>query len=554
MASKKKLKVISLGGLQEIGKNITVFEYGNDIVIVDCGIAFPDEDLLGIDLVIPDFTYLQENAERVRALFLTHGHEDHIGSVPYLLKKLNIPVIFGTPLTNGLLNNKLKEHGLKANLRTVKPGDTVAAGCFRVEFINVNHSIADACALAISTPIGNIIHTGDFKIDHTPIRGEVINLGRFAELGNQGVKLLLCESTNVESKGFTMSERSVGEIIKNIFENSKKQRLLIATFSSNIHRIEHIIKCAEAQRRKVCILGRSMVNSIKTARELGYIECSEEIFIDAKDLNMHKPEKVVIVSTGSQGEPMSALSRIAMSDHRLVEVLPNDKIVISASPIPGNEKTVTKVINELLRRGAEVIYEGVMDIHVSGHAKQEEIKIMHNLCKPEYVMPVHGEYKHLNAHKEIAIALGTKKQNVFVMNLGDVLEIDRNGARVNGSVTSGRVFVDGIGVGDVGSVVLRDRKHLSEDGLMVVVIGIDKAARVVVSGPEVISRGFVYVRESENLMEEAREVINNAIEDCDLNAIRDWNFLKNVIRDGLRDFLWKKTKRSPMILPIIMEV
>ncbi len=554
MASKKKLRVISLGGLQEVGKNITVFEYGNDIIIVDCGIAFPDDDLLGIDLVIPDFTYLEQNADRIRGVLLTHGHEDHIGSLPYLLKKINVPVIYGTPLTNGLLTNKFKEHGLKANLKNVKPGDTVNIGCFKIEFINVNHSIADACALAITTPVGVVLHTGDFKIDHTPIQGETMDLQRLAELGKQGVKLMLCESTNAESKGFTDSERNVGDIIKKIFDNSKKQRVMIATFSSNIHRIQHIIKCAEIQRKKVCILGRSMINSIKTARELGYIECKDDLFIDPKNLNDYTPEKTVIISTGSQGEPMSALSRIASSDHRQVSIRPNDKIVISASPIPGNEKLVSKVINELLRKGAEVIYEGVMDIHTSGHAKQEELKIVHTLVRPEYLMPVHGEYRHLNAHKDLALSLGMKKKNIFVMNIGEVLEIDRNGARTSGVVTSGRVFVDGIGVGDVGNVVLRDRKHLSEDGLMIVVLGIERASKEIVAGPDIISRGFVYVRESENLMEEAREVVSNAVYGMDIADVRDWNVLKSEVRDVLRDFLWKKTKRSPMILPIIMEV
>ncbi len=554
MASRKKLRVISLGGLQEVGKNITVFEYGNDMIIVDCGIAFPDDDLLGIDLVIPDFSYLEENAHKIRGVFLTHGHEDHIGSLPFLLKKISVPAIYGTPLANGLVGNKLKEHGIKAKLKNVQPGDVINAGCFKIEFINVNHSIADACALAITSPIGVVLHTGDFKIDYTPILGETMDLQRFAELGKQGVKLLLCESTNAEHKGSTMSERNVGDIIKNIFDNSKKQRVMIATFSSNIHRIQHIIKCAEIQRKKVCILGRSMINSIKTARELGYIECKDDIFIDPKNLDDYVPEKTVIISTGSQGEPMAALSRIAFSDHRQVSIRPNDKIVISASPIPGNEKTVSKVINELLKKGADVIYEGVMDIHVSGHAKQEELKIVHTLVKPEYLMPVHGEYRHLKAHKDLAVSLGMKNKNVFVMNIGDVLEVDKNGARLNGTVASGRVFVDGIGIGDVGNVVLRDRKHLSEDGLMVVVIGVDRVAKEIVSGPDIISRGFVYVRESENLMGEARDVINNAIYKIDIEDVRDWNYLKSQVRDVLRDFVWKKTKRSPMILPIIMEV
>ncbi|MFV0440071.1 MAG: ribonuclease J [Lachnospirales bacterium] len=546
--------MIALGGLQEIGKNITIFEYGNDILIADCGVAFPDDDLLGIDLVIPDFSYLQENEKKIRGLVLTHGHEDHIGSIPFLLKKVNIPVIFGTPLTTGLVQNRLKEHGITANIKNVKKGDTVGIGCFKVEFINVNHSIADACALAINTPVGMVLHTGDFKIDYTPIESETMDLQRFAELGKQGVKLLLCESTNVEHKGFTMSERSVGEIIRNIFNESKKQRLMIATFSSNIHRIQHIIQSAKVQRRKVCILGRSMINAIRTARELGYINCNDDLFIEPKHLGEYKPEKTVIIMTGSQGEPMSALSRIASSDHRQVDILEGDKIVISASPIPGNEKLVSRVINELLRKGADVIYEGVMDIHVSGHAKQEEIKIVHNLVQPEFFMPVHGEYRHLKTHKELAKSLGMKNNKIFLMNNGDVLEIDKKGAKMTGVVQAGRVFVDGMGVGDVGNVVLRDRKLLSEDGLMIVVLGIQKSTKTLVAGPDIITRGFVYVRESEALLIEAKEVASNIVDGVSMSEMRDWNLLKNLVRDGMRDFLWKKTKRSPMILPIVMEI
>ncbi len=553
MASNKKLKVISLGGLQEVGKNMTAFEYGKDIIIVDCGVAFPDESLLGIDLIIPDFTYILKNKDNIRGIFLTHGHEDHIGGVPYLLRNINVP-IYGTKLTCGLLNNKIKEHNLKATMNVVEAGKTINCGCFRIEFIHVNHSIADACALAINTPVGMVVHSGDFKIDHTPMQGEVIDLQRFAELGREGVKLFLCESTNAENKGFTMSERNVGDIMEDIFRNSRKQRIMVATFSSNIHRIQQIISCAKKQKRKICILGRSMVNAIKTSSELGYIDIDDSMVIEPGQISNYPPEKVVIISTGSQGEPMAALSRIASGEHKFVQIRPNDKIVISASPIPGNEKTVSRVINGLLKKGAEVIYHGIMDIHVSGHAKQEEIKILHSLIKPEYVMPVHGEYRHLKSHKDMLIDMGMNKNNIFVMDIGDVLEVGRKETKLNGTVPSGRTLIDGLGVGDIGNVVLRDRKQLSEDGLVMVVLTVDKGAREIVSGPDIISRGFVYVRESDGLIREAKSVVDDAIYGVDLHDMKDWNALKNTVRSSLREFFWQKTKRNPMILPIVMEM
>ncbi len=549
----KKLRVIPLGGLEEIGKNITAFEYGNDIIVVDCGVAFPSEDMLGIDLVLPDFTYLVRNKDKVRAVVLTHGHEDHIGAVPYLLKNFDVP-IYGTRLTLALLNNKLKEHNIKATLNTVEAGDTVKLGVFGVEFIRVNHSIADSCALAISTPVGMVVHTGDFKIDHTPVDGCKFDLQRFGELGKNGVKLLLCESTNVESPGYTMSEKSVGDVLGKIFQDTDKQRLMIATFSSNIHRIVQIIAFAEKANRKVVIMGRSMVNAVKTSRELGYIQCSDDIFIDISQVKDYPDERIVIITTGSQGEPMAALSRMAASEHRQIDIKPGDKIIISASPIPGNEKLVSRVINQLMKKGAEVIYEKIMDIHVSGHAKQEEIKMIHSLLNPEIIVPIHGEYKHLKSHKDLAVSCGFDKDKVFIMATGEVLEINHNSAKINGTVPSGRTLVDGLGIGDVGNIVLRDRKLLSEDGLIIVVVGIDRECGIIVTGPDIISRGFVYVRESENLMEEAREVVKTELFACSEKELKDWNYVKGIIRDSLKDYVWQTTKRSPMILPVIMEV
>lgn len=556
MASKKpKLKVISLGGLQEIGKNITVFEYDNDIIIVDCGLAFPEDDMLGIDLVIPDISYLIKNMDKIRGIVLTHGHEDHIGALPYVLKQLNVPV-FGTLLTLGLLENKLKEHGLNklVTLHTVVPGEKVKLGRFQVEFIHTNHSIADAVALAITTPVGVVVHTGDFKIDYTPIDGDVMDLHRFAELGKEGVLLLLSDSTNAERKGFTMSESSVGGVFDDIFSYTPNNRIMVATFSSNIHRIQQIVNSAYKFGRKVAIIGRSMVNAVRTSIELEYLNMPDNTLIDISEIKNYTDDKLVIITTGSQGETMSALSRIASNEHKQVSIRPGDKIIISASSIPGNEKNISNVINELTRKGADVVYEGIADIHVSGHARQEELKLMLSLIKPKYFMPVHGEYVHLLSHRDIAVSLGIPKENIFVMNIGDVLELSKKDAKVNGTVPAGQVLVDGLGVGDVGNIVLRDRKNLSENGLMVVVVTIDSASGTILAGPDIISRGFVYVRESEDLMEEARAVINDALIKCEMKHISGWSNIKNIIRDTLKNFLWQKTKRSPMILPIIMEV
>ena len=548
-----KLKVIPLGGLGEIGKNVTCFEYGNEIILVDCGIAFPEDDMLGIDLVIPDFTYLYKNREKVKGVFLTHGHEDHIGSIPYLLRELSIP-IYGTKLTLGLLENKLKEHRIVADTHVVQAGDTISLGHFKVEFLHVTHSIADAAAFAIFTPVGIVVHSGDFKVDYTPIQGDAIDLPRFAELGKQGVLLFLCESTNVEQKGYAMSERSISPIFEQIFQESKKQRIMVATFSSNIHRIQQIINCAATHKRKVAVVGRSMANAVRTSCELGYLNIPKNMLIEISELKNYRPEQLVIVMTGSQGEPMAALSRMALSGHKQVDVGPSDKIIISASPIPGNEKTVSKVINALLQKGVDVIYEGLREVHVSGHAKQEEIKLMHALLKPKFLMPVHGEYRHLKCHKDLALSMGMKKENIFVLSNGSVLELGKNSAQIGGTVPSGQVMVDGLGVGDVGSVVLRDRKRLAEDGLMIVVVTTEKESGLIVGGPDIISRGFIYVRESEDLIDEARKVVREGLEECEERNINDWSYMKGVIKNTLREYLWRKTKRSPMIVPIIMEV
>ena len=555
MKSNSKLKVFSLGGLQEIGKNITAFEYGDEIILVDCGVAFPSDNMLGIDLVIPDFTYLEKNRDKFKAVFLTHGHEDHIGSMPYLLKEFNVPV-YGTRLTLGLLSNKLKEHNLlqKAKLHEVETGDKIDCGHFNVEFIAVTHSIADCAALAIQTPVGMVLHSGDFKIDHTPINGKPMDLMRFAELGRQGVLLFLCESTNVEQPGHTLSERSLSAVFERIFDESTNQRLLVATFSSNIHRIQQIINCAASHNRKVAFIGRSMEQAVRTASELGYLSIPEGIIIETGAMRNYKDSQLVIVTTGSQGEPMAALSRMASSDHRLVEINYGDKVIISSSPIPGNEKMIGKVINELMKKGADVIYEGMMDIHVSGHAKQEEIKMLHALVKPKYLMPVHGEYKHLKRHREMAVEMGMNKEDVFIMDIGDVLELTPKSAKRAGTVPSGHVLVDGLGVGDVGNIVLRDRKHLSQDGLMIVVLIMERGSGHILAGPDIISRGFVYVRESENLIDDARNRVREALERCEAEGITDWSVIKGMVRDLLKDYLWQKTKRSPMILPIIMEI
>ena len=552
---KTRLKVIALGGLEEIGKNMTVLEYGNDIIIIDCGLAFPEDDMLGIDLVIPDITYLAKNVEKIRGIVLTHGHEDHIGALPYVLKQLKVPV-FGTLLTLGLLENKLREHKMldKTTLHTVVPGEKVKLGEMVVEFIHTNHSIADSVALAIQPPVGMVIHTGDFKVDYTPIDGDIIDLQRFAELGSQGVLLLMSDSTNAERKGFTMSEKNVGKVFERIFEETPRNRIMVATFSSNIHRIQQIINAAYMYGRKVAIIGRSMVNAVKTASELDYLWVPPRTLIDINEIKNYRDEQLVIITTGSQGETMSALSRIANSEHKQVSVKPDDKIIISASAIPGNEKNVIRVVNELLKKGADVVYGGIEDIHVSGHARQEELKLMLALTKPKFFMPVHGEYMHLSSHRDLAISMGMDKKNIFVNKLGDVLELSKNEAKVTGTVPTGQVMVDGLGVGDVGNIVLRDRKHLSEDGLMVVVVSMEEETGQIVAGPDIISRGFVYVRESEGLMDGAREVVMKALQECEEKNITSWNYIKNLIKDTLKNYIWQKTKRSPMILPIIMEV
>jgi len=556
LASKKnKLKVIALGGLNEIGKNIMLYEYGQDILVVDCGIAFPTEDMPGIDLVIPDFTYLVQNKQRVKGVVLTHGHEDHIGSVPYLLRDIDCP-IYATRLTLGLLQIKFKEHKLdQVKTVCVQPGEVVSIGCFKVEMIPVTHSIADSVAVAIKAPNSLVIHTGDFKIDHSPVDGQHIDLGRFAELGKKGVDLFVCDSTNVEVPGFTMSERYVGVIFERIFEKFKDNRILVATFSSNIHRIQQIINSAVRHLRKVAVVGRSMVNTVKVAQELGYLDIPDRILIDAGQIKNYEDSQITIITTGSQGEPMSALSRMSMSDHKQVSIKPGDAVIISASSIPGNEKAVSRVVDELFKKGAHVVYDGLEDVHVSGHAKREELKIMHALVKPKYFLPAHGEYRHLKMHKELAVEMGMSKEDCFVMNIGEVLEISSQGAKVNNSVASGKVFVDGLGVGDVGNIVLRDRKHLSQDGLIVVVVTYDGITRELRAGPDIISRGFVYVRESEDLMEETREIVRKTFNKWQKERGNcDWSNIKTDIKDVLRQFMWSKTKRSPMILPVIIEV
>lgn len=548
-----KVKIIPLGGLDEIGKNITVIEYKDDIIVVDCGIIFPEDEMLGIDVVIPDITYLEKNQEKIRAIVLTHGHEDHIGALPYVLRKINVPV-YGTKLTLGLVENKLKEKGIKnAALNVVKPGQKTKLGSMVVEYIRSNHSIPDAVALAIHTPEGAIVHTGDFKIDYTPINGEMIDLNRFADLGNRGVLALLADSTNVERPGSTMSEKTVGNTFNDIFAEAEG-RILVATFASNVHRIQQIINAAVIVDRKVVVSGRSMVNVVGVSTELGYLDVPEGTIIDINDMKKYPNNKITIITTGSQGEPMAALSRLASSDHRKMELIPGDLVVISATPIPGNEKTVSKVINQLFKKGADVIYEALADVHVSGHACQEELKLIHSLVKPKYFIPIHGEYRHLKQHAQLANNLGMNRDNIFVLEKGSVLELSRRSANVIGSVPSGHILVDGLGIGDVGNIVLRDRKHLSEDGLIVVVVTITKENGKVVSGPDIVSRGFVYVRESEDLMGEARNVVRNVLKECEKNQITDWSTLKSNVRDSLKNFLYQKIKRNPMILPIIMEV
>ncbi|MBQ9757748.1 MAG: ribonuclease J [Clostridia bacterium] len=554
MQKSKKIKITPLGGLHEIGKNMTVFEYGSDLLILDAGLAFPDDDMLGIDMVIPDITYLQKHKNRIRGIILTHGHEDHIGAIPYVLKEFNVPV-FGTKLTLGILKNKLEEHGIlgSAKLNVINPGETFKLGDFKVEFIRSNHSIADAVAVAFHTPAGTVLHTGDFKIDSTPINGEMIDLGRIGELGKHGVLLLMSDSTNAERRGYTMSESTVGATFDNVFENCNK-RIFVATFASNIHRVQQIINAAVKYGRKVAVSGRSMENVLTAAIELGYMDIPKNTLIKLDEIGRYSKEQLVIITTGSQGETMSALSRMAFSGHKKVNIEADDLVIISASPIPGNEKAISNVINELLKHGAEVIYESLADVHVSGHACQEELKIILALAKPRFFMPVHGEFKHLSRHRDLALQMGMNSKDIFMMENGNVLEVSANDAKITGTVPSGKVLVDGLGVGDVGSIVLRDRKHLSEDGLIVVVMTIDHASQTVVAGPDIISRGFVYVRESEDLMESMRIKTADIVNTCLDNNTLDWASLKSHVKNELGAFIFSKTKRKPMILPVIMDV
>ena len=546
-----KLKIIPLGGLEQIGMNITAFEYEDSIVVVDCGLSFPEDDMLGIDLVIPDVTYLKENISKVKGFVITHGHEDHIGALPYVLKEVNVP-IYSTKLTLGLITNKLKEHNLvrSTKLKEVKHGQVINLGDFSIEFIKTNHSIQDASALAIYSPAGIVVHTGDFKVDYTPVFGDAIDLQRFAEIGKKGVLALMCDSTNAERPGFTMSERTVGHVFDNLFNEHRTARIIIATFASNVDRVQQIIDTAYRFGRKVAVEGRSMVNIISVASELGYLRIPENTLIEIDQVKNYPDEKMVLITTGSQGESMAALSRMAANIHKKITIKPNDTIIFSSNPIPGNEKAVSKVINELSMKGAKVIFQ---DVHVSGHACQEEIKLIYSLVRPKYAIPVHGEYRHLTAQKHVVEDLGIPKENIFILASGNVLEMDANSAVVTGSVHTGAILVDGLGVGDVGNIVLRDRQHLAEDGIMIVVMTLERHSNVVLAGPDIVSRGFVYVRESEDLMEHAKEVVENALDSCLDRNITDWGKIKNVVKDALSEFLWKRTKRSPMILPIIME-
>ena len=552
---KPKLKIYSLGGLNEIGKNMTAFECGNDIIIVDCGIGFPNDDMLGVDLVIPDFTHIQNNIEKVRGIFLTHGHEDHIGSLPYFLKNMNVPV-YGTRLTLGILENKLAEHKLlqNAKLHNVNVGDTVTAGCFKVEFIRVNHSIADACALAITTPQGVIVHTGDFKLDTTPIDGEMMDIVRLGQLGREGVTMLLCESTNVERAGHTPSEKNVGVSLEKIFMGAPDKRIIIATFASNVHRVQQIIDASVNHGRRVAVTGRSMVNVVNAAVRLGYMNVPEGALISIDDIKKYPYEKITIVTTGSQGEPMSALYRMAFSDHDKVQLTDKDLVVLSSSAIPGNEPLVGKIVNEMYRRGVNVYHDSSVEVHVSGHACREELKLMHALIKPKYFMPVHGEYRHLIQHKELAESMGMDPQSIFVSDIGKVIEIDENGARFNGTVPAGKILIDGSGIGDVGNIVLRDRKNLSESGLIIAVATVSMREGILMSGPEIISRGFVYVRENEELISGAKDVCQRAIIDALNSHIDDWAELKNIMKNALTKYIFAKTKRKPVILPILMDL
>ena len=551
---KAKVKIIPLGGLNEIGKNMTAIEYKNDIVIIDCGLKFPDEDMFGIDVVIPDITYLLKHKDKVSGIFLTHGHEDHIGALPYVLKQLNVPV-YGTKLTLGIVQSKLKEHNLLSTteLITVKPRDVVRLNSVSVEFIKTNHSIADSVAIAVHTPLGAVLHTGDFKVDYTPIDGEPMDFARFAELGKKGVLLMMADSTNVERPGYTMSEKIVGESLCRIFGKSKG-RIIVATFASNIHRIQQIIDAAAMYGRKVAVSGRSMENIVQVAIELGYIKIEKENLVSIDQINKYNNDQIVIITTGSQGEPMSALARMATSEHRKVNIVPGDTIIISDTPIPGNEKLVSRVVDQLFKKGAEVVYGSSEAVHVSGHACQEELKLMQTLVKPKYFIPVHGEYRHLKQHGELANSIGVPKSNILIPEIGDVIEVTRNSIKKSGTVISGQIFVDGLGVGDVGNIVIRDRKHLSQDGILTVVVTLSKENKAIIAGPDIISRGFVYVRESEKLMDEARDIVRDVFAKCEEQKITDWSTLKSTVRDELRSFLYEKTKRKPMILPIIMEI
>ncbi len=552
---KSKLKIIPLGGLHEVGKNITVFEYEDEIIVVDCGLSFPEDDMLGVDLVIPDITYLQRNVDKIKGLIITHGHEDHIGSVPYLLKQINIPV-YAPKLAMGLIRNKLEEHRIlrSSTLIEVTQGEKIKFGKnFEVEFIRSTHSIPDSVMLAIKTPVGTILHTGDFKVDYTPIDGKIMDFGRIAELGNEGILALMSDSTNAERKGFTMSESSIGPVFDNLFDGCTK-RIVVATFASNVHRVQQIVSSAVKYKRKIAICGRSMINMIMTSKELGYIDCPDDIFIDIDTMSTYNDEQLVIITTGSQGETMSALTRMAAGDHRKVKITPNDLVIISANPIPGNEKSVSKVIDDLMQIGAEVVYSALADVHVSGHACQEEQKLIFALTKPKFFIPVHGEYRQLRAHAETAQMMGIPAKNIVMMENGRVVELDENEIKFNGMVPNGRVLVDGLGVGDVGNIVLRDRQHLSQDGLIVIVLTMDSSTGEVVAGPDVISRGFVYVRESENLMDDVKNVVRHEIRKCEEKGVRDWSTIKSTVRENLRDYIFTKTKRNPMIIPIIMEV
>lgn len=550
---KNKLKVIPLGGLEEIGKNMTVFEYGENIIVVDCGVAFPEDEMLGIDLVIPDVTYLEKNLSKVRGIIVTHGHEDHIGALPYVLNRIPVPV-YGTDLTLALIENKLIEHQMlnKADLRVVRAGQTIQLGAFKVEFIRSTHSIADSVALAIHTPVGVVLHTSDFKIDHTPIEGESIDLARIAELGKKGVLLLMADSTNVERPGYTMSERTVGETLDNVFKDAKS-RIIVATFASNIHRIQQIVNSAMKFNRKVALNGRSMINVVKTAMKLGYLNIPQDVLIDIDKIHRLPRNQIVMITTGSQGEPMSALSRIASNSHRKVSIEKGDLVIISASPIPGNEKYISRVINDLFKQGADVIYEALVEVHVSGHARQEELKLIHRLVRPKFFMPVHGEYRHLKQHANLAQSLGMPEENIFLMENGQVLELSQRKAQIAGTVQSGSILIDGLGVGDVGSIVLRDRKHLSEDGLIVVVVTVNSDGKIM-ANPEVISRGFVYVKESEELMDEIRDLAMEILQKNFGKRKSSYSNIKNNVKDELSSFLYQKTKRKPMILPVIIEI